>query len=163
MSKRKYSTHSEDEIIDLTNEIKKEKETEHLFSKTYLPIYTQNPISYTNQYKDERPQSSDDPLPSDPPTSFSPAYCAHDNPPPVSPNQPGSRGKRRAWTKEEDHALLDSIIVELSGHWSSICSRNELLIQRGPSMASQRFKSSIKHKLLGGENSKRPRVKDDEE
>ncbi|CAG8491150.1 358_t:CDS:2 [Funneliformis mosseae] len=162
MSKRKNSTHksfSEDEIIDLTNEIKKEKETEDLFSPKYI---TQHPISYTNQYKDERPQSSD-PLQSDPPSSFSPVYCAHDNPPPVSPNQPGLRCKKRAWTKEEDHALLDSIIVELSGRWSSICSRNELLIQRGPSMASQRFKSSIKHKLLSGENSKRPRLKDDEE
>ncbi|RIA96586.1 protein-tyrosine phosphatase-like protein [Glomus cerebriforme] len=116
---------------------------EYQFSPKYSPYPSQNP---TNQ--DQRsPSSSLSDLPS---SSFP---RTHDDSSSQSSSQPilasGSRGKKRAWTKEEDQALLDSIIVELSGHWSSICSRNELLIQRGPSMVSQRFKTSIKNKLLG--------------
>ncbi|PKY40397.1 hypothetical protein RhiirA4_538795 [Rhizophagus irregularis] len=139
MPKKRKTYKSFDEIIDLTDKIKIESDRH---SSPEYSLYSSQNI--TNQSNNQR-----SPSPFPPPSSF--PYDDSTSGQPIVASV--SRGKKRAWTKEEDQALLDSIIIELSGHWSSICSRNKLLAQRGPSMVSQRFKNSIKHKLLGGDNS----------
>ncbi|GES89352.1 hypothetical protein GLOIN_2v1575668 [Rhizophagus clarus] len=114
MPEKRKICKSVDGMIDLTDKIK--LKSGHQSSPEYSPYLSQN---FTNRSINQRSPS---PIPS---TSSQPIVAS------------ASRGKKRAWTKEEDQALLDSIIVELSGHWSSICSRNELLTQRGPKTGNE--------------------------